>query len=94
MTKARIVFGAWLIIWSLVLFIGFKLYSEVVAQHVVGYPRPGQFYFYILFPCALLTSNILLVIFFRKLHWLVLTVAFFIQFVVFLAFFFYGSGGV
>lgn len=63
MAKARIVFGVWLIIWSLVLFVGSRLYLGVVAQQVVGYPRPGQFYLYILFPCALLTSNILLVVF-------------------------------
>ncbi|RBL80536.1 hypothetical protein DDE05_50575 [Streptomyces cavourensis] len=94
MAKARIVFGVWLIIWSLVLFVGSRLYLGVVAQQVVGYPRPGQFYLYILFPCALLTSNILLVVFSRKLHWPILTVAFVIQFVAFLAFFFYGSGGV
>jgi len=94
MTKARIVFGVWLIIWTLVLYVGFKLYMGVVAQQVAGYPRSGQFYLCILFPCAFLTSNILLIVFARKLHWLVLVAAFFMQFVAFLAFFFYGSGGV
>ncbi len=94
MMKARIVFGIWMIIWALVLFIGFKLYYGVVAQHVPGYPRAGQLYLYILYPCALLTSSILLVVFARKLHWLILVAAFFLQFVAFLAFFFYGGGGV
>ncbi|HVJ33380.1 MAG TPA: hypothetical protein VND94_09710 [Terriglobia bacterium] len=94
MTKARIVSGVWLIIWTLALFIGSKLYSGVIAQQVSDYPRSEQFYFYILFPCVFLTSNMLLIVFARKLHWLVLAASFFIQFVAFLAFFFYGSGGV
>lgn len=94
MTKARIVFGVWLIIWTLVLWIGFKLYFGVIAQQIAGYPGPEQLYFYILFPCALLMSNILLIAFARKLHWLVSVAAFFIQFIAFMAFFFYGSGGV
>jgi len=83
MTKARIVFGVWLIIWTLVLYVGFKLYMGVVAQQVEGYPRSEQFNFYILFPCAFLASNILLIVFARKLHWLVLVAAFFMQFVAF-----------
>jgi hypothetical protein len=94
MTKARIVFGVWLTIWALVLFVNFKLYWGVIAQQVAGYPRSEQFDFYILFPGAFLTSNILLIVFAPKLRWLVLAATFFIQFVALLAFFFYGSGGV
>jgi|GEM_PF-3753606 hypothetical protein len=94
MTKARIAFSIWLIIWTMALYIGSKLYLGVIAQQVADYPRSEQFYLYILFPCAFLTSNILLIVFARKLHWLVLVATFFIQFVALLAFFFYGSGGV
>lgn len=94
MTKARIVFGVWLIIWALVLFLGINLYSGVVAQKVAGYPKPAQLYTCILFPCVLLILNIFLIVFSRKLHWLVLVVSFLMQFVAVFTFFFVVSGGV
>ena len=94
MTKSRIVFGVCLIIWMFVLFLGFELYSGVVAQKVAGYPKPGQLYLCFLFPCAFLVLNILIIIFSRKLHWVILIVAFLTQFIAFLTFFLLAAGGV
>jgi hypothetical protein len=94
MTKAKVVFGACLIIWALILFLGLDLYSGVVAQRVAGYPKPEQFYICILFPCVLLILNVLLIFFSRKLHWLVLVATSLIQFLAFFTFFFVVSGGV
>lgn len=94
MRKMRILFGVCLAIWALVIFLGVNLYSGIIMQKVAGYPTPGQFYTCIVLPCALLTSNILALLFYSKLHWLILAAFCLLQLLAFLAFFFILSGGV
>lgn len=94
MRKMRILFGVCLTIWALVIFLGVNLYSGVIMQKVAGYPTPGQFYTCIVLPCALLTSTILVLLFSRKLHWLILAAFCLLQFLALLAFFFIVSGGI
>ena len=94
MTKSRVAFTGWLLIWASILFIGIRLYSGVIAQRVPGYPKPEQLDLYVLFPCAMVMANILLIVFSRKLPLLFRVIVFAVQFFTLPAFIFFGSGGV
>ena len=94
MTKSRVAFGVWLLIWALVFACGISLLSGVTAQKVSGYPNQGQINWYVLFPGALAIANALIVAFARRLPLLFRVMAFAIQLLVLPAFIFYGSGGV
>ena len=63
MTKSRIAFGVWLLIWALLFACGISLLSGVTAQKVPGYPNQGQIIWYVLFPCSLALANALIAIF-------------------------------
>ena len=93
-TKSRVAFVVWFLIWASTLLVGIQLYLGVVAQKVPGYPKPGQLDVYVLFPCALVMANILLIIFQRKLPLLLRLIAFFMQFFVLPVYIFFGSGGI
>ncbi|KOR48820.1 hypothetical protein ADT25_02275 [Xanthomonas oryzae] len=94
MTKSRVAFGMWLLVWALILIIGIRLYLGVVAQKVPGYPTSGQFELCIVFPCLLLLLNALFILFSRRLPVALRLVAFFVQFLALPAFFLFVSGGV
>jgi hypothetical protein len=94
MTKFRVAFGVWLLAWGLVLFVGIRLYLGVVAQKVLGYPKPAQLDMYVLFPSALVMANIALIAYARKLPIPLLLVAFVIQMLTLPVFIVLGGGGV
>jgi len=86
-------FGAWLLAWGVVLFIGIRLYLEVVAQKVPGYPNSGQLGMYVLFPGALVMANIALITCARKLPPPLLLTAFAVQLLALPVFIVLGGGG-
>jgi hypothetical protein len=94
MTKSRVAFGVWLLIWALLLACGISLISGVTAQKVPGYPNQGQINWYVMFPGALVMANIVLIAYARKLPFGILLIAFAMQLLALPLFFFVGSGGV
>jgi len=94
MTKSRIVFGVWLLIWALVCFCGISLLQGVAAQKVSGYPNQGQINWYVLFPAVMAVLDVLLIVLARSLPLLLRVIAFAIQLLLLPAFIFFGSGGV
>jgi hypothetical protein len=93
-SKSKVVFGAWLLIWIFVTTLGIKLYLSVVEQRVPGYPNSGQFDVYVLFPGIAAALNLLVIIFSKKIHLGILVILFFVECLALLTFFFIGSGGV
>jgi hypothetical protein len=93
-TKSRLAFGVWLLIWVLAIVCGITLLSGVTAQKVPGYPNQGQINCYVLFPGVMAIANALLVVFARRLSLSSRIIAFAIQLLALPAFIFYGSGGV
>jgi hypothetical protein len=87
-------FGAWMLAWGLMLFIGISLYLGVVAQKVPGYPNSGQLGLYVLFPSALVLVNIALIACARKLPLPLLLFAFAVQLLALPVFIVIGGGGV
>lgn len=50
------------IVWALITLMGFDLISGVSAQHVPGYPAPGQLRYYIYFPTLMTCTALALVL--------------------------------
>jgi len=94
MTKSRAAFAIWLLVWSVVLFMGIRLYFGVAAQKVPGYPTTGQLELYVAFPSVLFIGNAALIAYERRLPILVRIAAFLIQVPVLLVFIVVGGGGV
>ena len=94
MTKSRVAFGVWLLIWILVFLCGIGLIQGVVEQKAPGYPNQAQINWYLGFPAAMVIANALMIAFARKLPLLLRVIAFAVQLLVLPAFIFYGSGGV
>jgi len=70
MTKSRLAFAFWLVVWSWFGWFGFGLYAGVVAQHVAGYPNGGQFVFCFVVPGCLIAAHGLLIAFARNLDFI------------------------
>jgi hypothetical protein len=66
MTKSRIAFVLWLVVWLGMLFVGFGFYRSVVNQHVLGYPSSGQFDLCIVYPGFWAALNAILIALSRK----------------------------
>lgn len=94
MTKSRIAFIVWLLLWGWVLCSDIRRYVDLAAQKIPGYPNAEQFQVYILIPAAFVIANILLMVFLRRLPLLLRVIAFLIQFFGLPAYIFYSSGGV
>jgi hypothetical protein len=87
-------FGAYLVAWGVILFIGIQLYLGVVEQKVPGYPNPAQFYMYVLFPSILVITNAVLIACARRLPFSLLLAAFAVQLLALPMFIILGGGGV
>lgn len=92
--KRRVVFGAWLIAWLLVLYVGIDICLDSAAHKVSGYPDPVKLSTYVLIPGLFVIANIVLIACARKLPFPLLFTAFVVQLIGLPAFIFYGSGGV
>jgi hypothetical protein len=93
-TKTKIAFSFWLLIWLLMSYIGINLYLGVISQKISGYPNYGQLEVYVILPNLFVVGNILLILYGRKVPIALRFILFFIQFLILPTFIFYGSGGV
>ncbi|MBE1161504.1 hypothetical protein [Dyella acidiphila] len=94
MTKLRLIFGIWLLVWIFVLFIGADFYIGVMAHKEYGSTKYGQLVVYVLLPALLSAVDVVLIVGARKLGPWTILLAFLSQLVALPVFFFLVSGGI
>lgn len=82
------------IMWLIISVLGGVLYRSVIAQHVPGYPNPGQTRFYLVVPVVMAILSWVLVLFSKRLTTFVIVLCAGLQLLALLGWLFFGGGGV
>ena len=91
--KRRIAATVSALIWGALLYLGISLTSNVVRQHVPGYPNAGQVHYYEWFPAFMLLLCILLAVVAKRTPKALFTALWFIQLLLLVLFLFGYTGG-
>jgi hypothetical protein len=92
--KRRIAASITSLLWALLTYIGYKLTSGVVQQHVPGYPNAGQWRYYVYFPLIMFVISFASLLLAKKIPIALFVTIWLLQLLVVLPFLFAYEGGV